>query len=306
MQLIRRLFVAVLTLGIPFGISFAAAHAQSPAIPASLPVLGAPADWQMTLQPPHSPVKADMVDLNHLVLIIIGIISAFVAGLLVWVIWRYNAKRNPVPSQTTHNTVIEISWTVLPVLILVLIAIPSFRLVYYEDKTYDPDLTIKVTGHQWYWEYTYPDKKNLDFSSYIIPDDKLKPGDMRLLSADNPLVLPVGKNIRILQTSGDVIHSFFIPALGLQRYAIPGRTIETWVRIDQAGRYYGECNQICGTNHSRMPIDIVALPQQQFDAWVTQAQKQFAADAAPAEPPIRQATSSGASAIAVSYQGQQH
>ena len=179
-------------------------------------------------------------------------------------IWRYNAKRNPVPTQTTHNTVIEITWTVLPVLILVLIAIPSFRLVYYEDRTYDPDMTIKVTGHQWYWEYTYPDQKNLDFSSYIVPDDKLQPGQVRLLAADNPLVLPVGKNIRILTTSGDVIHSFFIPALGVQRYAIPGRTIETWVRIDQAGRYYGECNQICGTNHSRMPIDVVAVPPQQF------------------------------------------
>ncbi|MGH7155630.1 MAG: cytochrome c oxidase subunit II, partial [Acetobacteraceae bacterium] len=175
-------------------------------------------------------------------------------------------------------------WTVIPILILVIIAIPSFRLVYYADRTYDPDMTIKVTGHQWYWEYTYPDQKNLDFNSSIVPDDKLKPGQMRLLTADNPLVLPVGKNIRILATSGDVIHSFFIPALGVQRYAIPGRMIETWVRVTEPGRYYGQCNQICGTNHSRMPIDVVALPEAQFLAWVGEAQKQFAADSTPAQP----------------------
>jgi cytochrome c oxidase subunit 2 len=285
-QSVRRLLAAACSMA--FAAVPALAQGQ-PAAPASapganLPILGAPYDWQMALQPGHSPVKAEIISLNHLVLVIIGIITAFVAGLLLWVIVRYDAKRHPVPTQTTHNTVIEITWTVVPVLILVLIAIPSFRLVYYEDRAYDPDMTIKVTGHQWYWEYTYPDQKNLDFMSNIVPDDKLKPGDMRLLTADNPLVLPVGKNIRILQTSSDVIHSFFIPALGVQRYAIPGRTIETWVRVDTPGRYYGQCNQICGTNHSRMPIDVVALPDAQFQAWVTQAQKQFAADAAPAAP----------------------
>ncbi len=308
MQLVKRLLAALPLLGVNFAaLSCAAlssaALAQTPAQLASLPVLGAPTNWQMVLQPAHSPVKADMIDLNHLVLVIICVITLFVGGLLVWVIWRYDAKRNPVPTQTTHNTVIEITWTVLPVLILVLIAIPSFRLVYYEDRTYDPDMTIKVTGHQWYWEYTYPDQKNLDFSSYIVPDDKLRPGDMRLLTADNPLVLPVGKNIRILATSGDVIHSFFIPSLGVQRYAIPGRTIETWVRIDTAGRYYGECNQICGTNHSRMPIDVVALPEQQFQAWVVQAQKQFA-DAAPATPRVAQTVPAASPLIAASFEEQ--
>lgn len=263
-----------------------------------LPILGAPEEWQMSLQSPYSPVKSEMVSLNHLVLGIIIAISAFVAILLGWVIFRFNAKRHPVPTQASHNTILEVTWTVVPILILVLIAIPSFRLVYYEDRTDNPDLTIKVTGHQWYWEYTYPDQKNLDFSSYIVPDDKLKPGDMRLLTADNPLVLPVGKNIRILETSSDVIHSFFIPSLGVQRYAIPGRTIETWVRIDQPGRYYGECNQICGTNHSRMPIDVVALPEQQFQAWVVQAQKQFAADAAP----VRQNAADGLLKLAAAQQ----
>jgi cytochrome c oxidase subunit II len=288
---VRRLLAAISSLPFLAMPPLAQAQQASPAIPwSNLPILGAPHDWQMVLQPGYSPVKLDVISLNHLVLVIIGIISAFVGGLLLWVIYRYDAKRHPVPTQTTHNTVIEITWTVVPVLILVLIAIPSFRLVYYEDRTYDPDMTIKVTGHQWYWEYTYPDQKNLDFMSNIVPDDKLKPGQMRLLAADNPLVLPVGKNIRILETSSDVIHSFFIPSLGVQRYAIPGRTIETWVRVDQPGRYYGECNQICGINHSRMPIDVVALPDAQFQAWVTQAQKQFAADATPAAPaPIQTA-----------------
>ncbi len=196
-------------------------------------------------------------------------------------LYRYNVARNPVPSRTSHNTVIEILWTVLPVVILVGIAIPSFRLVYYEDRTNDPDLTLKVTGHQWFWEYTYPDQGNLDFSSNIIPADELKPGQLRLLDVNNEVVLPVGKNIRILINSGDVIHSFFIPSLGVQRYAIPGRTIETWMRIEQPGIYYGECNQICGENHSQMPIKIHAVSDADFTAWTAKAKQQFGADAAP-------------------------
>ena len=163
----------------------------------------------------------------------------------------------------------------LPILILVVIAIPSFRLVYYEDRTPDADLTIKVTGHQWYWEYAYPDKGNIDFSSYIVPDDQLKPGQLRLLTVDNDLVVPAGKNIRVLTTSSDVIHSFFMPSLGVQRYAIPGRTIETWFRADKPGIYYGECNQICGTNHSRMPIVVRAVTPQEFEAWLVQAKSKF-------------------------------
>ncbi len=240
----------------------------------------APRPWEMGMQPGFSPVKREIIWLHNLVLIIITLITLFVGGLLAWCVWRYRAKRNPNPSRTSHNTLLEIAWTVLPVLILVVIAIPSFRLVYYEDRTRDADLTVKVTGHQWYWEYTYPDKGNLDFSSYIVPDDQLKPGQMRLLTVDNELVVPAEKNIRVLQTSGDVIHSWFIPSLGVQRYAIPGRTIETWFRADKPGTYYGECNQICGTNHSRMPIVVRAVPAKEFDAWVEQAKTKFS-DAAP-------------------------
>jgi cytochrome c oxidase subunit II len=215
--------------------------------------------------------------------VIITLITLFVGVLLVWVTWRYNARRNPLPSRTSHNTVIEVLWTVIPVLILVGIAIPSFRLVYFLDRTRDADLTVKVTGHQWYWEYSYPDNGNIDFSSYIIPDDQLKPGQMRLLTVDNPLVVPVGKNIRVLQTSGDVIHSWFIPSIGVQRYAIPGRTIETWFKVDQPGTFYGQCNQICGTNHSRMPIVVHAVPEKEFTAWLAEAKTKFS-DAGQSQP----------------------
>lgn len=238
-------------------------------------IVQAPHPWQMGMQTAHSPVERNVQSLNDLLLWIIVAITVFVAGLLAYVCWRYNAKRHPVPGRTSHNTVLEIAWTVLPVLVLVVIAIPSFRLIYFEDRTYNPDLTIKVTGHQWYWEYGYPDSGDIHFDSYMVPQEDLKPGMIRQLSADNQLVLPVGKNIRILTTSGDVIHSFFIPSLGVQRYAIPGRTIETWVRVDEPGDYYGECNQICGTNHSVMPISIHAVTEADYKTWLDQAKTKF-------------------------------
>ena len=246
-------------------------------------VVGAPKPWEMAMQAGYSPVKDEIIWLHNIVLLIITLITLFVGVLLIWVMWRYHASRNPTPSRISHNTFLEVAWTLIPILILVGIAIPSFRLVYFEDRTFDAALTIKVTGHQWYWEYTYPDKNNLNFSSYIIPDDQLKPGQPRLLTVDNELVLPVGKNVRILTTSTDVIHSFFIPSLGVQRYAIPGRTIETWVRVDKPGIFYGECNQICGTNHSRMPIMVRAVSEQDFATWLEQAKTKFS-DATPATP----------------------
>ncbi len=251
------------------GLTGGAAHAQ------------APRPWEMGMQPGFSPVKQDIIALHNLVLIIITLITLLVGALLIWVMVRFNAKRNPVPTRTSHNTILEVAWTLLPVLILVVIAIPSFRLVFYEDRTADADLTVKVTGHQWYWEYTYPDKGNLDFNSNFTPDDQLKPGQLRLLEVNNQMVVPVDKNIRVLTNSGDVIHSWFVPSLGVQRYAIPGRTIETWFRATKPGTYYGECNQICGTNHSRMPIVVHAVPEKEFDAWVEQAKTQFS-DASPA------------------------
>jgi cytochrome c oxidase subunit 2 len=173
---------------------------------------------------------------------------------------------------------------VLPVLVLVVIAIPSFKLIYYLDRTPNPDLTIKVTAHQWYWEYGYPDNGNFSVESRYIHDEDLKPGQHRLLDVDNQLVVPAGKKIRILTNSTDVIHAFFVPGLGVQRYAIPGRTIETWVQADQPGVYYGECNQICGEDHSRMPIAIRAVSDADFKSWAEQAKK--AASASPSDRPM--------------------
>jgi cytochrome c oxidase subunit 2 len=259
MQCLARLAAAFTTLAL-----------AGPAFADDAPVLAVPKPWQTGMQPPGSPVAEKLQALNNGVSILIVIITIFVGLLLAWVLFRYNAKRNPVPSTVSHNSTLEAAWTAIPVLILVGMFIPSLRLVYYEDRTHDADMTVKVTGHQWYWEYTYPDANNLHFDSYMIPEDQLKPGQLRQLAVDNQLVLPAGKNIRILTTSADVIHSFFIPSLGVQRYAIPGRTIETWVRVNKPGDYYGECNQICGMNHSVMPIGIHAVSADDFKTWLNQ------------------------------------
>jgi len=262
MQLLRRL-PAALTLLLAVAMMLAGADALA----------NVPRPWEMGMQPAANELKARINDLHNLVLIIITLITIFVGALLVWVMVRYNATRNPVPSTTSHNTTIEVLWTVIPVLILVVIAIPSFRLVYYLDRTPDPDMTIKVTAHQWYWEYGYPEAGDLAIESRMIRDEDLKPGQLRLLEVDNQLVVPIGKKIRILTNSVDVIHSFFIPSLGVQRYAIPGRTIETWMTIDKPGVYYGQCNQICGVDHSRMPISVKAVTDDEYKAWLGQAKK---------------------------------
>ena len=240
-----------------------------------------PSPWAIGMQKAHSPVERQLQSLHTLVNVLMIAVVIFVAALLGYVIWKFDRKRHPVASRVSHNAILEVAWTVLPVLILVVIAIPSFELVYFEDRTRDADLTIKVTGHQWYWEYTYPDSGNIDFNSNMVADDDLKPGEIRRLSVDNPLVVPAGKNIRILTTGADVIHSFFIPSLGVQRYAIPGRTIETWVNVDKPGDYYGECNQICGTNHSAMPIHVQAMTPADYQTWLGQAKTKFASDAGP-------------------------
>ncbi len=237
-----------------------------------------PENWQLGFQPAHSPTQAGIEGLHALVLWLMAFVTIFVAALLLFVAWRYRESKHPVASRVSHHTALEVAWTVIPVLVLVVIAIPSFRLIYFEDRTNAADLTVKVTGHQWYWEYTYPDNDGLNFSSYPVPDDQLKPGDIRNLSVDNRVVVPAGKNVRILATSADVIHSFFIPSLGVQRYAIPGRTIETWVRVDKPGVYYGQCNQICGTNHSLMPIAVEALNDADFKTWVENAKAKFASN----------------------------
>ena len=252
---------------------------------AGLSVAGMPAaaqvpqPWQMGLQAAHSPVQSEVVALNTFVLYIIIGIVVFIAALMLYVFVKFNHRAHPIPTRTSHNTVIEILWTTVPVLILIVIAVPSFRLVYFQDRATKPDMTVKVTGHQWYWEYTYPEQGGLDFQSYMIPEKQLKPEQrsLRQLAVDNPMVVPVGKNVRVLIASGDVLHSFFLPALGVQRYAIPGRLIETWFKVDKPGDYYGECNQICGINHSAMSIEVHAVSEADYADWLKTAKNKFSA-----------------------------
>jgi cytochrome c oxidase subunit II len=236
-----------------------------------------PKPWEIGFQPPATPVKDRLTAFHDdLLMPIITVITVFVLGLLVYVMWRFNQRRNPVPSRTSHNTVIEMLWTVVPVLILVIIAIPSFKLMYYMDRVPNPEMTIKVTGHQWYWSYEYPDQDGLTFDSNIIPEDQLKPGQKRLLDVDNPLVVPADTTIRVLITGTDVIHSWFVPSFGVQEYAIVGRLNESWMKVEHAGTYYGQCNQICGLNHAFMPIKVEAVSKDAFQHWLVDAKKKFA------------------------------
>ncbi|MBP0447414.1 cytochrome c oxidase subunit II [Roseomonas sp. SSH11] len=287
----RRILSTALALALGGMVTGGTAFAQSPPPAPGGEAIGAPVPWGIDLQDPFGPIQAAIYDFNQLVLWIIVGITIFVAGLLAWVIWRYNADRNPVPSRVSHNTTLEIAWTVVPVLILLVIAIPSFRLIYYEDRARDPELTINVQGRQWYWHYGYPDNGNFTFDSYPIPEGELRPGQPRNLAVDNPLVIPVGADIRVLTTGHDVIHSFFVPSLGVQKYTIPGRTMETWMRADREGTFYGQCNQICGNNHWFMPIAVRAVPRAEFDAWVAQARTRFAEGKAPGWPERDQTTS---------------
>ncbi|MBV9828755.1 MAG: cytochrome c oxidase subunit II [Alphaproteobacteria bacterium] len=237
-----------------------------------------PVPWEIAMQPPATPVKERIQEFHNELLVIITLITLFVLGLLLYVMVKFNARAHPVPTRTTHNPVIEVIWTIAPVIILVIVAVPSFKLMYYMDRVPNPDMTIKVTGHQWYWEYTYPDQGNIDFNSNLIPDDQLKPGQPRLLEVDNPLVVPVGTNVRVQVTGTDVIHSWFIPSFGVQEYAVVGRLNESWFNVEREGDYYGECNQICGVNHAFMPIKVVAMSKADFQKWLVDAKKKFAAN----------------------------
>jgi cytochrome c oxidase subunit II len=236
-----------------------------------------PHPWQLGMQAAATPITDRIHAFHNELLVIIFAISLFVVGLLIYVMVRFNHRAHPVPTRTSHNTVIEVLWTVIPVLILVTIAIPSFKLMYYMDRVPDSKMTIKVTGHQWYWEYNYPDQGNLDFNSNLLADSDRKPDQPRLLEVDNPLVVPVGTNIRVQVAGVDVIHSWFVPAFGFQEYAVVGRLNEAWINVEREGTYYGECNQICGVNHAFMPIEVKAVSQADFDKWVADAKKKYAA-----------------------------
>ena len=244
---------------------------------AAFAALGHPTPWQTGLQDAGSPVMENIIWFHHLLLIIITLITAVVLALLVWVIVRFNQRAHPTPSRTTHRTSLEVAWTVIPIAILVFIAVPSFRLLFLEQSIPAADVTVKATGKQWYWSYGYPDQGKFEFDSLMIQDKDLKPDQPRLLSVDNELVVPVDKVVRVQVTGSDVIHSFAVPSFGIKIDAVPGRLNETWFKATKEGVYYGQCSELCGKNHAFMPIAVRVLSEQDFNAWLEQAKKKYAA-----------------------------
>ncbi len=227
------------------------------------------------LQPAATDSAQRIHDFHNMLLYIITGIVAFVLLLLIIVILRFNAKANPVPSKTTHNVLLEIVWTIIPVVILIIIAVPSFQLLYKNERIENPEMTLKVTGFQWYWGYEYPDQGDIAFTSYMVPNDKIDPskGQKRLLSTDNKVILPVGVTIQVLVTAAvnDVIHSWAMPAFGIKTDAVPGRINHTWFRINKPGVYYGQCSELCGKDHSFMPIEVWAVEKSVFEEWAAMA-----------------------------------
>jgi cytochrome c oxidase subunit 2 len=239
-------------------------------------VAAAPEPWQLGLQPAATPVAEQLHELHNWLLVIITVITVFVLALLLYVIFRFRESRNPTPSKTTHNTLVEVLWTVIPIIILVGIAIPSFRLLYFADRTAEAEMTVKIIGHQWYWSYEYPDNGNFTFDALMIPDEEIQEGQLRQLETDTEVVLPIETNVRLLMTADDVIHSWTIPAFAVKLDAVPGRTNETWTRILREGVYYGQCSELCGVGHGYMPIKVRAVSKEAFAAWITEAQEKFA------------------------------
>ena len=235
-------------------------------------------DWQMGLLPPAAPTAQQVHDFNDLVFVIITAIVLFVLGLLIYVMWRFRASRNPEPSTRTHNAWLEVIWTAVPVMILAVIVVPSFRLLYALDRTENPEMTLVVRGYQWYWGYEYPDQQIGEYSAHMVPDEEIGEGQLRLLSTYDVtapedrdrgiVVLPVDTDIQILITAGDVLHSWAMPEFTIKTDAVPGRMNETWVRIEEEGTYYGQCSEICGTGHGFMPIEVRAVSREAFDEWV--------------------------------------
>ncbi|MDO8606357.1 MAG: cytochrome c oxidase subunit II [Phaeospirillum sp.] len=234
-----------------------------------------PQPWAIGFQKGASPTMERIQSLTSFINVVIVSITALVSALLGYACWRFSAKRNPKPANWSHNTPLEVAWTAIPAIILLLIAIPSFRLLYFMDRVNDAELTVKIVGHQWYWSYEYPDH-DFKFDSMIVTEDALKPGQPRLLTADNELVVPAGVPVRLQMTADDVIHSWAVPAFGVKTDAVPGRLNESWVQVNEPGVYYGQCSQLCGINHGFMPIQVRALPKDEFAAWAAAAKRKFA------------------------------
>ena len=240
---------------------------------------GVAKDYGIDLQNPVTEVAKDVYSMHAFVTIIMAIITLFVLGLLIWVCYKYSASKNKNPSKTVHNTLVEILWTAIPVLILVVIAVPSFKLLYKQDVIPEPDLTIKAIGYQWYWGYEYPDNGNFTYEAFMLQsEDELEEDKpfKRMLTTDTKVVVPVNKIIRMQVTAADVLHSWAIPAFGVKTDAVPGRLNETWFKAEKTGIYYGMCSELCGVNHQSMPIEIHVVTQENFDIWVEEAKTKYA------------------------------
>jgi len=280
--------------------SAATSQVAKPSVMAPEPGIGQPVPKGYELQQTFTPIGAQGRILHDKILMpIITAITIFVLGLLLWAMFRYRAKANPVPSKTSHNTLIEVLWTAVPVLILLVIAVPSFALLSNQYDPPKPDLTIKVTGHQWYWSYEYPDQGGFSFDAVMLTDEEaVKAGEPKKLAVDNRVVVPAGAAVKLLITSEDVIHSFALPSFWVKMDAVPGRINETWFKVDRPGVYYGQCSELCGTRHAFMPIAIEVLPRDQFNAWV--AAKQAENGIAPVAPAPAAAAAAAAPAVPVS------
>jgi cytochrome c oxidase subunit II len=287
--MVQRLFASMLAL-------VAAAWFSTPAM------ADRPHAWGLGFQEPASPVMERVTSLHDLLLWVIAFICLFVLALLLVACWRFREGANRAPSKRSHNTLLEISWTAVPVLILVVVAIPSFKLLYFQEVLPETEMTVKVTGFQWYWGYQYPDQEGFEFVANMVAEEDLQDGQPRLLQTDNVVVVPTETNIRVQITASDVLHSWAMPAFGIKIDAVPGRLNEGWFRVDRPGTYYGQCSELCGTNHAFMPITLQAVPRAEFDTWVEQAKAEFArADGAPirvAAPAPVEATVSAAPQLA--------
>ena len=252
----------------------------------TVPVLagqGQPSPWQMGFQTPVTEVAKEIDSFHFWLFVLITIITLFVTVLLGYTVWRFREQANPEPSKTTHNVMLEVAWTIAPILILLMIAIPSFRLLYKQYDYPKPDVVIKATGNQWYWSYEYPDAGGMSFDSVMLEDDELKEpenkGKPRLLSTDNPVVVPVNKNIEVHVTAADVIHNWAVPSFGVRLDGVPGRLTRTWFRAEKTGVFYGQCSELCGVKHAFMPIEVHVVSQKDYEKWLVKAKEEFASKA---------------------------
>ena len=236
-----------------------------------------PKDWQLGFSEPATELMSDVIAFHSYILMpIITGISLLVLALLLYIVYRYNSNRNQTASMTTHNTLIEVLWTVIPVILLIIIAIPSFRILYTAETIPKADLTIKAIGNQWYWSYEYPDYDDFSFDANMLQDDELSDPSLRLLETDTQIVVPVNKVVKLLITSNDVLHAWTIPAFAVKKDAVPGRLNETWFKAEKTGTYYGQCSELCGPKHAFMPINVKVVSQDEFDNWLSFAKKEYA------------------------------